>query len=569
MQNLAVHWHEGLFLRPHHLQAWDRHWHEQATASERWSNPHAYGVASCTIVRDALAAGFFQLEAIRCKMPEGTLVEIRPGEASQRRDHRDAFLEVERRPESLAAKQSASNPTAMNPHAAGEATGTRRAPAAESSDPARTDAHNAARSVPATPNTSSCVDVYLGIPRFQLGVSNVATPRVWTGPDGGNDPDGHPSVDAQGSQPVDEFSGEHAGNGPARYRPLQVHLPDEVDAASVEPILVRHVNARILLSTDDLDGYEVLRIARVVRGSDGGEMARLDTRYIPPCLTAGAWPGLRGDVLYALHDRITQRIEWLSQTIQQVGIDANQVGGNQVRQLMLLQTLQQGAATLDGLKRSTSISPESIYLELVRICGSLDLFATGQRRPADLPAYDHDNLGGVLFAIKARIESCLAQIGKRPFRQRNFVGGDRGMHVELDAQWLTPGWRVYLGVRRASLPADALISLLQSGKLDWKLGSLRQIDTLFRGRVAGVDLKSLEAVPGVLPPTTQWSYFEFHRHGVAWDDVVTTRHLALRIQDDRVANLAELPGQSTLVLRDGNHARPLQFAVFAMKETSS
>ena len=55
MRNLPVHWSEGMFLRPQHFQAADRHWSELIATSDRWSNPYSYGVWHVEISREALA----------------------------------------------------------------------------------------------------------------------------------------------------------------------------------------------------------------------------------------------------------------------------------------------------------------------------------------------------------------------------------------------------------------------------------------------------------------------------------------------------------------------------------
>ena len=44
MRNLPVHWMEGMFLRPHHFQAADRHTQEQFQLHEQWDHQFYYGV---------------------------------------------------------------------------------------------------------------------------------------------------------------------------------------------------------------------------------------------------------------------------------------------------------------------------------------------------------------------------------------------------------------------------------------------------------------------------------------------------------------------------------------------
>lgn len=491
MQNLAVHWHEGLFLRPHHLQAWDRHWHETTTASERWGSPYRYGVASIEINRDALAAGFFQLDNIRAKTSEGTLIELAPGESTERRDLR----------QTLTGEQSKASTIPFDGRAS--------------------------------------LDVYLGIPRLQLGGRNVSA---------GDDPD---------------TTGNNEGT---RFRPLQVHVPDEADAASVEPIVVRRMNAKLLLSSDDLAGFEVLKIARVHRGTVGGEIAELDQRYIPPLLDCTAWPALNQGVLLSLHDRMLLKIELLAQLVATHGnqLDATQPGD--LQRILMLQTLNQNAAALDALKQTGGVHPWHAYLELGRIAGALDVFSD-KRSARPLPPYDHNDLGPLFHSLRTRIEASIASVAQNAYQQRFFVGSGMGMQVSLDPQWLMSGWRCVLGVRRGKLSPTALEQALSPGSLDWKIGSARQVEMLYSNRMSGVNLEPLREVPRNLPSQGDWSFFDLGGGGPAWNDVLETGTLAMRLREDLIENRSELNGNQTLRVRVSDQRLQLQFAIFAVNDS--
>ncbi len=485
MQNLAVHWHEGLFLRPHHLQAWDRHWHEHQTASERWESPYSYGVASVRINPDALAAGFFQLDSIRAKMPEGTLVELSSGEPTERVDLRGGLSEND----------------------------------------------STAASIPMQGGRS--VDVFLAVPRLQLGAANVAENETTA----------------------------------ARYRPLQVHVPDESDGSSVEPILFRRMNVKLMLSTDDLAGYDTLRIARLRRGTTGGAIAELDDQYIPPLLDCGAWPQMRHRMLSPIHDLLMRKAETLAQLVndQNAQLDATQPGD--LQRILMLQALNRGTAIAGVLNQSGGLHPWLAYLELARIAAELDLF-TPQRAAQPIAPYDHDALGPLFHSLRMRIESRIASIGQNAYQQRLLIGSGMGMQVTLDPQWLMPNWRLVLGVRRGSISVSTLESLLAPGRLDWKWGSARQVEMLYSRRAAGVSLTRMQDIPRSLPSQSDWTYYEFGERGPAWNDVLESGTIAIRLPEEYVDNRSELTGNQTLRVRIDDEIMPLQFAVFALDQSA-
>ncbi|TWU56295.1 type VI secretion system baseplate subunit TssK [Rubripirellula reticaptiva] len=492
MQNLAVHWHEGLFLRPHHLQAWDRHWHESNAASDRWQNPYSYGLASISINADALALGFFQLDGVRARMPEGTLVELAVGESTERVDLRAGF---------------AAAPTGA------------------------TSGENATIPI----NSRDIVDVFLAVPRLQLGSSNVA----------------------EGDQ----------GEG-ARYRQLQIHVPDETDGASVEPVIFRRVNAVLMLSTDDLTGYDVLRIARVKRGTVGGAIAELDDRFVPSLMDCAAWPQMRQRLLRPIHDLMLLKIELLSKLVNDhsLGMDADQPGD--LQRILMLQTLNQAAAVIGVLAQSSGVHPWAAYVELSRVAGALDLFSES-RALQSIAAYDHDSIGPLFYALRARIESRIASVGRSAYQQRYFVGAGLGMQVSLDPLWLTSDWQCVLGVRRGKLSASGLEKILSPGLLDWKLGSARQVEALYSKRAMGLELKPLREVPRSLPSQSDWSFFEIGGSGPAWTDVLDTGTIAMRLREQLIEDPRQLSGSQTLKVRIDSHSASLQFAVFAIQRTGN
>lgn len=71
-----VHWQEGLFLRPHHFQAADRHAADLAARAGRLGLGQDCGIASMEIDPDALANGTFNLRSLRALLPDGTLVAV-------------------------------------------------------------------------------------------------------------------------------------------------------------------------------------------------------------------------------------------------------------------------------------------------------------------------------------------------------------------------------------------------------------------------------------------------------------------------------------------------------------
>jgi type VI secretion system protein ImpJ len=75
-----IHWHEGLFLQPHHLQTMQRDLAETSARERRLSWPYPYGLIDLRISTDALENMLVRIDRLRAIMPSGLEIDV-PGNA--------------------------------------------------------------------------------------------------------------------------------------------------------------------------------------------------------------------------------------------------------------------------------------------------------------------------------------------------------------------------------------------------------------------------------------------------------------------------------------------------------
>ena len=75
-----IHWHEGLFLQPHHLQTMQRDLAETGARERRLSWPYPYGLIDLRISTDALENMLVRIDRLRAIMPSGLEIDV-PGNA--------------------------------------------------------------------------------------------------------------------------------------------------------------------------------------------------------------------------------------------------------------------------------------------------------------------------------------------------------------------------------------------------------------------------------------------------------------------------------------------------------
>jgi type VI secretion system protein ImpJ len=381
----------------------------------------------------------------------------------------------------------------------------------------------------------SVVRVFLGIPKLKLGRQNVA----------------------------DVANADEAG-APTRYLPTRLSIPDEHTGTNEQELELRQLNVKLLLSTQDLSGYELLPIAQVKRASAGAARPQLDESYIPPVIAVEAWQGLGRDIVRAVYDMIGQKIEVLSQQIasRNIGLDSRNPGD--LERILMLSRLNAASNVLALVGFVQGVHPLVAYIELCRICGDLSIFAK-DRRAEPVPPYDHDNLAGIFKEIKLRIEQLLNSVRDYEYEQRPFIGVGLGMQVSLEPKWFNSDWQWYIGVNKGDLTSQECLDLLSSGQLDWKLGSSRQVEILFKQRAPGIELRPLDRPIRALPSQPDWLYYEVSRNeGPAWRDVQATQTLAMRLKDSLITNLDRLQGERQLVINSRGRTYPLQFALYAV-----
>jgi type VI secretion system protein ImpJ len=71
-----VHWHEGMFLRPHHFQAAQRHTQYLTNLGDKWDHYYNWGLCSADIDLDALANHRLVVRSLKARMRDGSLVSV-------------------------------------------------------------------------------------------------------------------------------------------------------------------------------------------------------------------------------------------------------------------------------------------------------------------------------------------------------------------------------------------------------------------------------------------------------------------------------------------------------------
>ena len=87
-----VHWHEGMFLRPHHFQAADRYQSRLVDATAQFLQAHAWGLRRCVIDTEALGGFRFVVRELSARFRDGTVLQLPQDAPLPDFDLKPAFL---------------------------------------------------------------------------------------------------------------------------------------------------------------------------------------------------------------------------------------------------------------------------------------------------------------------------------------------------------------------------------------------------------------------------------------------------------------------------------------------
>jgi type VI secretion system protein ImpJ len=232
--------------------------------------------------------------------------------------------------------------------------------------------------------------------------------------------------------------------------------------------------------------------------------------------------------------------------------------------LARLRAYNEAYALLGVLAFAQGVHPLPAYLELCRLVGQLAIFGETAVTP-DLPAYDHDDLGGCFYRVRMYIDELLDRDQPLRYEERPFIGAGLRMQVAFEPVWLESIYQIFIGVQSALKPQECIDLLTRPGLLDMKVGSSQTVDELFRRGQAGLRFTPTERPPRALPTPPGLVYLQVSRESQQeeWQNVRSSLTLAIRLNENRIAG--NIQGQRTLTIRLAGQTTPLLFTLYVVK----
>jgi type VI secretion system protein ImpJ len=306
-----------------------------------------------------------------------------------------------------------------------------------------------------------------------------------------------------------------------RYRPDELEVPDSTLASQPTAVVqIGHLSARLMLAREATDAYATLGVARIIERRTDGQLV-LDKQYVPPTLAAGANPVLAGylrEIVGLLH----QRGEALAAHLSQPG----RGGVAEIADFLLLQTTNRFEPLFKHLCDLPALHPERLYATSLTLAGDLSTFSRDTRRPAEYPAYNHDDPQACFAPLMADMRRSLSMVQEQSaipieLHERKF-----GVRVAIiPDQDLLQSASFVLAVN-AQMPGEALRLRFPN---QVKIGPVERIRDLVNLQLPGIVLRNMPVAPRLIPYHAGFNYFELERSSDLWRQLQQSGGLAMHI----------------------------------------
>jgi type VI secretion system protein ImpJ len=412
-----IHWHEGLFLQPQHLQRLQKQAFDLASGLRPLVFAHPYGMLEVRLAPDDLEAMRVRFTRLRAVMPSGLEVDFPRNADLPSIDLKQAFA-----------------------------------------------------------NSSGAINIYLAVPLYSETRGNT-------------------------------LEADRAGEAKSRllYKVSEVECVDENNGENPKPVLVRRINARLMMEHEDRGDMESLPLLRIVRATHTEvSLPRQDPDHVPPCLTLQASPVLRDTVQDLAAQVEASRRELALQTARG-GFAIEALRGLQFEQVLRLRTLNRFSASLPSLVRAPCVSPFEIYLQLRELLGELAALFP-DKDEFEVAPYNHDHPLPCFRELSARIRSYLRGSVAPSFLKVSFTrSGPESMSAVFSDEHFSKPSDYFLGIKTKEDPR-ALATLVED------VDAFKLMPKSFEVRaIRGVTLKEERNPPLELPAQSNLHFFRLHR----------------------------------------------------------
>ncbi|MEL6529146.1 MAG: type VI secretion system baseplate subunit TssK [Pseudomonadota bacterium] len=321
-----------------------------------------------------------------------------------------------------------------------------------------------------------------------------------------------------------EFAESEAGSLDARFSVTETQVSDNFSTdRAIEEIETAAPNLRFGMTPDETEGRLLLGVARIREVS--GKKLVFDDRFIAPAVDVRA-----SRLKSALSDLIGRSDQMVGELALRAA-ESTEGGQDTYRAFLLLQSLNRWAAILRHLVSMPSVHPERMFENLVAMAGEISTLTRKERRPPELPEYEHTDLQGCFDPVIDLLQTLLSGEFDRSVEPLDLDTRGPGsyMHVIKNRSLLKQSY-VYLAVADKTKSLEDIRKRFPSV---CKIGPNTKMRELVANQLqAGVALRHTTTPPTQLHVLPGYVYFELDRGAADWAEIHEAPAMGIFVADD-------------------------------------
>lgn len=310
----------------------------------------------------------------------------------------------------------------------------------------------------------------------------------------------------------------------ARYRAYNFDARNST-SPSGEPARIQIGKLRMCLKlgSEDLSGYAALPLTRIEE-RPAAKPVRLDRHFIPPVLNCQATAEIK-----AYFEEITGLLKQRGEALSHRLTDSGRAGSAEIADYMLLQVVNRAEPLFKHLADFPCLHPASLYAELLQLAGELATFTTRDKRPGEVPPYQHDQLQPTFSGLFTTLRQSLSMVLEQSAISLPLVERKFGIHVAPITDHTLIGTSVFVIAAKASLQTELLRSRFPSQA---KIAPVETIRELISTQMPGLKLRPLPVAPRQIPYHAGFTYFELEQTGDLWNVLKQSGGFAVHVGAD-------------------------------------
>lgn len=310
-----------------------------------------------------------------------------------------------------------------------------------------------------------------------------------------------------------------------RFRAELAPFRDENTGESEKSILVSRKNFRILTQNEAKEGASIMRVARVLKQADDSYV--LDNRFVPPLLSVRS-----SDFLLGIARRMVEVLSARSSELSSTRRHKNQVLADfttsDLANFWLLYNVNHYLPRFRHIYQSNPGHPEELFSQMLEMAGALTTFSN-EIKAADLPGYDHTELGECFADLEDKLHKLLQTVIPRNFVALNLKYVKDSIYAAaIEKDSYIRNTRIFLAINAGTDEA----SLIKKPPRLLKVSSADRVEHLVNQALPGVKLEHVPIPPGEVPVKLNYQYFRVSQSGDDWAAIARSRNLAAYVPSD-------------------------------------